>query len=77
MKGTLSLSRIAKDGKPAILVQVRGNVGDENRAKLDALNMLPAVDIANCRQITVTTPAELDTIRNALLEQGIVDGPSK
>ena len=77
MKGTLALSKIMKDGKLAILVQVRGNVGDENRAKLDALNMTPVCDISNCRQITVTTPAELDAIRNALPEQGIVDGPSK
>ena len=76
-KGTLSLSRTNKDGKPAILVTVTGNIGNEFRAKLDALNMLPVVDMANRRQITVTSPAELDAIRKALVEQGIIDGPNK
>lgn len=75
MKGTLALEKFTIDGKVVIRVIVRGNVGAEGRAVLDTLGMTPVTDIANTREKFVTTPAELDTLRNALVSQGIVCGP--
>jgi len=77
MKGALELYRRIRDGKTVIAVRVVGNVGDDNRAKLDALNILPVVGITNCREIVTTTPEQLDAIRNALVAQDIVNGPNK
>jgi hypothetical protein len=77
MKGTLALERYVKNGKTLIRVIVRGNVGTEGRAKLDALGMLPVVSIANTREKFVSTPAELDTLRSALVNQGVVYGPGE
>lgn len=51
---------------------MRGNVGDENRAKLTALGMTPEVDITNSREKYVTSEAELIALRTALQEQGII-----
>ena len=74
-KGKLELTRYVRDGAVVICVVVRGNVGNEGRAVLDRLGMTPRVDIANCREKYVSTAAEIDVLRNALLAAGIVDGP--
>mgnify|MGYP001569344612 FL=1 len=55
-----------------IRVVVRGNVGADGRAKLDVLGMTPVVDVANCREKWVASPAELDFLRDALLAEGLV-----
>ena len=74
-RGTLALEKFVKEGKTVIRVIVRGNVGAEGREKLNALGMTPVVDIANTREKFVTTPQELDALREALVSQGIVQGP--
>ena len=77
MKGKLEMQRLTKNGKPAIRVIVRGNIGQENRDKLDILGMTPVLDISNCREAIIFSAAELGALRDALIEQGIVEMPSK
>ncbi|MDO8684464.1 MAG: hypothetical protein Q7N50_13395 [Armatimonadota bacterium] len=73
--GTLSCYRVQKDGKTAIRVVVAGNVGAAGRAVLDTLHMTMCTDMANRRERIVSTPAELDALRDALLLAGIVAKP--
>ena len=73
MKGKLQLWKCTKDGKPTVRVVVLGNVGQENRAKMDILGLIPVVDISNCRERYVSSSAELEALRDALVAQGIVD----
>lgn len=73
-KGTLALEKFTINGRTEIRVIVRGNVGPEGRAKLDVLGMTPVTNIANTREKFVTTPEELDTLRDALVSQGVVYG---
>ena len=85
MKGKLEIQRLTRNGKPALRVIVRGNVGQENRDKLDILGITPATDmsncreaiISNCREAIISGAAELEALRDALIEQGIVGMPSK
>ena len=77
MKGKLEMQRLTRDGKPALRVIVRGNVGQENRDKLGILGMTPVPDISNCREAIISGAAELEALRDALIEQGIVEMPSK
>lgn len=72
MQGTLAIQAITRNGIAVARVIVRGNVGDENRAKLDNLGMTPVIDISNCREKIVTNNEDVITLRNALIEQGIV-----
>jgi hypothetical protein len=65
-KTTMQLQRVEKGGKPAIRLVVR-NASAELRVLLDTLGILPVCDIANCREIICSTPAELDAARNPLL----------
>jgi hypothetical protein len=71
-KGTLALEKLTINGQIKIRVIVRGNVGGEGRAILDTLGMTPVIDIANTREKFVTTPEDLDALRNALVSQGVV-----
>jgi hypothetical protein len=75
MKGQLELQKFQRDGKVLIRVIVRGNVGADGRVILDTLGMTPVVDIANCREKYVSTPVDLDTLRDALVTHGIVERP--
>ena len=59
-----------------VRVVVRGNVGADGRAVLDELKMTPVVDISNCREIFVQSAPDLDKIRCALLEKGIIVKPT-
>ncbi len=74
-KGTLALEQSTRNGHRVIRVIVRGNVGAAGRATLDALGMTAVTDIANTREKFVSTPAELDTLRDALVSQGVVSRP--
>jgi len=73
MKGKLEIYRIFHDGKPALCIIVRGNIGQDNRDKLDVLGMTPVSDISNCRQKILYTQTEAQTLRDALIAQEIVE----
>ena len=73
MKGTLVIQRITVDGQIAARIMVRGNVGAEGRAKLDALCMTPVMDMFNCRERVCYTQAEAVALRDALIEQELVE----
>ena len=77
MKGKLEMVRTIRDNKAAVIIRVQGNVGQENRDKLDALGMMPETDISNCRMRIVSDPIELGTLRDALISQEIVEIPTK
>ena len=77
MRGTLVAQRVTADGRPAIRVLVRGNVGAEGRAKLTVLGMTPVLDISNCRERIVTTDAEFVSLRDALVAQSLVITPNR
>jgi hypothetical protein len=75
-KGKLAAYRINQNGNIAIRLTVSGNVGADGRAVLDELGLTPLVDVANCREIITTTPAQLDFVRGQLLARGVIDGPA-
>mgnify|MGYP001588256224 CR=1 FL=1 len=77
MPGKLVMLRITKDGKPAVRVQVRGNVGEEGRKRLDALGMEAVTDISNTREKIISDAKELGELRDALLNQGLVERPTQ
>ena len=63
----LEIVRTQKDGKPAIELVVR-NATAAMRPILDALGIVPTVDIANRRSIICTTPQELDAARAPIIK---------
>ena len=67
---TLSINRTGHNGKVAVELVVR-NATAELRPMLDALGILPTVDMANRRCIICATPAELDAARDPL--KGLFD----
>ena len=70
---TLHLERRqSADRVVTIRVHVRGKVDDSGRAVLDRLHLIPMADMANWRYCDVSTPAELDAIRDALVAAGVV-----
>ena len=77
MTGKLEMEKVMKDGKPSIRVRVRGNVGQENRDKLDVLGMIPEIDVSNSRSKIVTNAIDLELLRRALIDQQIVVIPPK
>lgn len=74
--GTFSAYRVQHNGAVAIKLMVRGNVGAGGRDVLNKLGFIPVVDIANCRELLTTTPAELDAARNALIAAGVIVRPA-
>lgn len=71
-KGQLVVQQVTRDRKTAARFVVRGNVGKENRAKLDALGMTPVIGISNCREKLVYNQADAVALRDALVAQEIV-----
>jgi hypothetical protein len=63
---TLILSKVMKNGAPAIMLMVR-YATPELRTMLDGLGVTPDCTLSNCRTIVCSTPAELDTVRNPLM----------
>jgi hypothetical protein len=71
MSGILGMSKRRTATGIEIEVSIRGNVGDEGRAKLDALGMSPKEDFTNYRYKIVKTPEELEALRRALIDAGL------
>jgi hypothetical protein len=66
---TFELAITSINGKKAIEIIVRNSIWNAPlHSECERLGLVPTVDIANRRSITVTTPAELESIRAPLLK---------